>query len=99
MDRSNPCQSVDVFDFASILLRTSTERPEVIDKGTIVIGGITGKDIEQAIELAVAMKQNNEPLTSIPEYADTNVSVKVVKIIQNLTKIVDKVAWGKNNDW
>jgi UDP-N-acetyl-L-fucosamine synthase len=81
--------------FAGILLRTSTERPEVLDKGTVVIGGINGKDIEQAIELAIVMKQNNEPLASIPDYADTNVSVKVVKIIQSFTKIVDKVVWGK----
>ena len=86
---------MDAFGFAGILLRTSTERPEVIDKGTVVIGGITGKDIEQAIELAVAMKQNNEPLAAIPDYSDTNVSIKVVKIIQSFTKIVDKVVWGK----
>ncbi len=81
--------------FAGILLRTSTERPEVLDRGTVVIGGITGNDIEQAIELAVAMKQNNEPTAAIPDYTDVNVSVKVVKIIQSFTKIVDKVVWGK----
>ena len=81
--------------FPGMLLRTSTERPEVLDKGTVVIGGINGNDIEQAIELAVAMKENNEPLASIPDYADTNVSVKVVKIIQSFTKIVDKMVWGK----
>jgi len=84
--------------FAGILLRTSTERPEVFDKGTIVIGGIEGKDIEQAIELAVSMKENSEPTASIPDYADANVSVKVVKIIQSFTKIVDKVVWGKNGE-
>lgn len=81
--------------FAGVLLRTSTERPEVLDKGTIVIGGIKGNDIEQAIELAVAMKENNEPTAVIPDYTDANVSVKVVKIIQSYTKIVDKVVWGK----
>lgn len=81
--------------FAGILLRTSTERPEVLDKGTVVIGGINGIDIEQAIELAVAMKENNEPTAGIPDYSDTNVSLKVVKIIQSFTKIVDKVVWGK----
>ncbi|MEI6050714.1 MAG: UDP-N-acetyl glucosamine 2-epimerase, partial [Bacteroidota bacterium] len=82
--------------FAGILLRTSTERPEVFDKGTVVIGGIEGKDIEQAIELAVSMKENSEPTASIPDYADANVSVKVVRVIQSFTKIVDKVVWGKN---
>jgi len=81
--------------FAGILLRTSTERPEVLDKGTVVIGGIKGNDIEQAIDLAVSMKENNEPTAAITDYADANVSVKVVKIIQSYTRIVDKVVWGK----
>jgi UDP-N-acetylglucosamine 2-epimerase len=81
--------------FTGILLRTSTERPEVLDRGTMVIGGIKGNDIVQAIELAIAMKENNEPTVSIPDYTDANVSVKVVKIIQSYTKIVDRVVWGK----
>jgi UDP-N-acetylglucosamine 2-epimerase (non-hydrolysing) len=84
--------------FPGILLRTSTERPEVIDKGNMVIGGIDGNAIEQAIELAVAMKQNNEHPASVPDYDDTNVSMKVIKIIQSFTKIVDKVVWGKNEN-
>jgi len=81
--------------FAGILLRTSTERPEVLDKGTVVIGGINDKDIEQAIELAKAMQEDNEPTVLPPDYVDANVSVKVVKIIQSYTKIIDKVVWGK----
>jgi len=81
--------------FVGILLRTSTERPEVLDKGTLVIGGIQGNDIEQAIELAISMKDNNEQTACIPDYTDINVSVKVVKIIQSFTKIVDKVVWAK----
>jgi UDP-N-acetylglucosamine 2-epimerase (non-hydrolysing) len=81
--------------FAGILLRTSTERPEVLDKGIVVIGGIKGNDIEQAIELAVSMKENNEPTATISDYSDANVSVKVVKIIQSYTSIVNKVVWGK----
>lgn len=81
--------------FAGVLIRTSTERPEVLDKGTVVIGGITGKDTEQAIDLAVAMKDNNE-ITAMPQdYTDANVSVKVVKLIQSYAKIIDKVIWGK----
>ncbi len=83
--------------FAGVLLRTSTERPEVLDKGTVVIGGIKTEDIEQAIELAVSMKENNEPTAMIPDYTDTNVSVKVVKIIQSFTPIVNKVVWGKGS--
>lgn len=81
--------------FAGILIRTSTERPEVLDKGTVVIGGIESKDIEQAIELAKAMQVNQEPTLLVPDYVDANVSVKVVKIIQSYTKIIDKVVWGK----
>ncbi len=81
--------------FAGILLRTSTERPEVLDKGTVVVGGIKGNEIEQAIELALAIKENNEPSALIPDYTDINVSIKVVKIIQSFTSIVNKVVWGK----
>jgi len=85
-----------ILGFAGILLRTSTERPEVLDKGTVVIGGITGQNLEQAIELVVSMKENTELTTVIPDYVDTNVSVKVVKIIQSFTDIVNKLVWGKN---
>ncbi len=81
--------------FTGILLRTSTERPEVLDKGTVVVGGIKGNEIEQAIELAIAIKENNEPTALIPDYTDINVSIKVIKIIQSFTSIVNKVVWGK----
>jgi len=76
-------------------LRTSTERPEVLDKGLVVIGGISGKDVELAIELAKTMQENNEPTVLAPDYVDGNVSVKVVEIIQSYTKIVNKVVWSK----
>lgn len=81
--------------FAGVLLRTSTERPEVLDKGTVVIGGIKGKDVEQAIDLAVSMRDNSEKTVLAPDYRDENVSVKVVKIIQSYTKIINKFVWGK----
>ena len=88
--------------FKGVLIRTSTERPEVLDKGTVVIGGITGEDVEQAIELAAAVPSLSEaPVfrgegTGLPgDYQDENVSVKVVKLIQSYTKIVNKVIWGK----
>ncbi len=81
--------------FTGILLRTSTERPEALDKGTVVIGGIKGDDVEQAIELALAMVDNKEETVLAPDYTDTNVSVKVVKLIQSYTKIINKVIWGK----
>ncbi len=81
--------------FAGVLIRTSTERPEVLDKGTVVIGGITDKTIEQALELAVSMRDNKEEVVMAEDYADTNVSVKVVKIIQSYTDIVNRTVWGK----
>jgi UDP-N-acetyl-L-fucosamine synthase len=84
-----------ILGFAGILLRTSTERPEVLDKGTVVIGGINGRDVEQAIELAKAMQENDEPTVLAPDYVDANVSVKVAKIIQSYAKIIDRVVWGK----
>jgi len=84
-----------ILGFAGVLIRTSTERPEVLDKGTIVIGGISGEDIEAAIELAVAMRDHAEPVALPLDYADTNVSIKVVKIIQSYAKIIDRVVWGK----
>ena len=84
-----------ILGFAGILLRNSTERPEVLDKGTVVIGGIKRKDIEQAIDLAKAMQEHKETTVLPLDYIDTNVSVKVVKIIQSYTKIIDKVVWGK----
>ncbi|MEX1308317.1 MAG: UDP-N-acetylglucosamine 2-epimerase, partial [Eubacteriales bacterium] len=81
--------------FAGVLLRTSTERPEVLDKGTVVIGGIKGEDVLQSIELAVSMKENAEPTVLAPDYTDANVSVKVVKIIQSYTKIINQFVWRK----
>lgn len=81
--------------FAGVLIRTSTERPEVLDKGTVVIGGITDKTVEQALELAVSMRDNKEEVVMAEDYTDTNVSVKVVKIIQSYTDIVNRTVWGK----
>ena len=81
--------------FPAVLMRTSTERPEVLDKGTVVIGGIRGCDVEQAVELAVSMFENDEETVMAEDYADTNVSVKVVKIIQSYAKIVKMTTWGQ----
>ena len=81
--------------FPGVLIRTSTERPEVLDKGTVVIGGITGQAVEQALELAVTMHENEEETVLAEDYADTNVSVKVVKLLQSYAKIVDMTVWRK----
>ena len=80
--------------FVGVLLRTSTERPEVLDKGTVVLGGITGEEVNQAVELPLAMARNGETGILAPDYRDTNVSTKVVKLIQSYVKIVNRVVWG-----
>ena len=84
-----------MLDFPAVLIRTSTERPEVLDKGSVVIGGITTKDICQAMDMAVEMFENHEPYVMAEDYADTNVSVKVVKLIQSYAKIVNITTWRK----
>lgn len=81
--------------FAGVLIRTSTERPEVLDKGTVVIGGIKEETIEQGIELAVTMRDNDEETVMPLDYQDTNVSVKVCKVIQSYYDIVNKTTWNK----
>lgn len=84
-----------MLNFPGVLIRTSTERPEVLDHGTIVIGGITGQDVEQALELAVSMHDNEEETVMPNDYEDTNVSIKVVKLIQSYAKIVNITTWMK----
>lgn len=82
--------------FPAVLIRTSTEHPEVFDKGSLVIGGIKANDIKQAIDLQVAMHKNNEEVLLSDSYLDCNVSVKVVKLIQSYTNIINKVTWLKD---
>ncbi len=72
--------------------RTSTERPEVLDKGTVIVGGITYNNLIQSVELAREMQNNNEPNLRFDaiDYKDTNVSTKVVKIIQSYKDIINR---------
>lgn len=84
-----------MLEFPGILIRTSTERPEVLDKGTVIIGGVTELDIVRSIELARAMKANDEPMVLATDYLDQNVSVKVVKILQSYTEIINFDTWRK----
>lgn len=84
-----------ILGFSGVLIRTSTERPEVIDKGSIIVGGTTKKEILQATEMAISMQDNNEKIIIADDYSDNNVSLKIVKIIQSYEKIVNKCIWGK----
>lgn len=84
-----------ILGFPGVLIRTSTERPEVLDKGSVIIGGITEKEIEQSVELAISMKENKEKIFIANDYNDDNVSIKVIKIIQSYTNIVNITTWKK----
>lgn len=84
-----------ILGFPAVLIRTSTERPEVFDKGTMIIGGIRENDMIQAIELAVLMWKDHQPIKAVDDYETVNVSDKVVRLIQSYTKIVNQVIWHK----
>lgn len=88
-------EEASMLNFPAVSIRTSTERPEALDKGGIVLGGINTEDILQAVELAREMWDAKEYGVTVPDYTDKNVSAKVIKIIQSYTKIVNKVIWGK----
>ncbi|MBR3002607.1 MAG: UDP-N-acetylglucosamine 2-epimerase (non-hydrolyzing) [Clostridia bacterium] len=83
---------------AAVCIRTSTERPEALDKGDFVLAGIDTKSLLQAVEIAVDMNEHKDLGIPVPDYKDTNVSDKVVKIIQSYTNIVNKMVWRKNNE-
>ena len=82
-----------ILGFNGVLIRTSTERPEALDAGSVIIGGITAETIEQAIEMGAAMWNNHEPMGYPQDYHSDNVSIKVVKLIQSYTDIVRRTVW------
>jgi UDP-N-acetylglucosamine 2-epimerase (non-hydrolysing) len=79
----------------AVCIRTSTERPEALDKGNFILAGISTEQVLQAVDTAVSMNQNGNFGLPVPNYADENVSVKAVKLIQSYTGIIDKVVWRK----
>lgn len=83
------------FKFPAVSIRTSTERPEAMDKGVFVIGNITTEQVLQSVELAVSMNMNGDNAADVPAYCDDNVSTKVVKIIQSYTGVVNRMIWRK----
>ena len=84
------------FGFPAVSIRTSTERPEAMDKGVFTIGSITSEQVLQAVDLAVSMYENGDYAMSVPAYTDANVSTKVVKLIQSYVGIINKMVWRKN---
>ena len=84
------------FQFPAVSVRTSTERPEAMDKGVFIIGSITAEQVLQAVDLAVKMHANGDDAVSVPAYTDNNVSAKVIKIIQSYVGIVNRMIWKKS---
>ena len=81
---------------AAVCIRTSTERPEAIEAGDFIVAGITEKELLQATDMAIEMKRNGTLGKPCPDYTDTNVSMKVVRIIQSYTNIVNRFVWRKD---
>ena len=81
--------------FPAVCIRTSTERPEALDKGDFIIAGIDQKSLLQAVDIAVNLNKDGYHGIPVPDYTDENVSTKVIKIIQSYTGIIDKMVWRK----
>ena len=82
--------------FPAVCIRTSTERPEALDKACFILAGIDTTSLLQAVDVAVEMVKNKDYGTPVPNYVDENVSTKVVKLIQSYTGVVNKMVWRKN---
>ncbi|TDL61518.1 UDP-N-acetylglucosamine 2-epimerase (non-hydrolyzing) [Rhodococcus qingshengii] len=95
-DSGTLAEEASYFKFPAVSVRTSTERPEVFDKGNMIIGSITTEQVLQAVDLAVGMNANGDIGADVPNYTDENVSVKIVKIIQSYTGIINKMVWRKS---
>lgn len=83
------------YSFPAVCIRTSTERPEALDKACFILAGIDEKNLLQAVDTAVEMTLNEDIGTPVPDYIEENVSTKVVKIIQSYTGVIDKMVWRK----
>lgn len=94
-DSGTIAEEASYFKFPAVSIRTSTERPEALDKGNLIIGSIDDKSVLQAVEMAVQMSKNGDIGKDVNNYTDDNVSTKVIKLIQSYTEIINKVVWRK----
>lgn len=94
-DSGTVAEEASYFKFPAVSIRTSTERPEAIDKGNFIVGGIIKEQVLQAVDIVVEMNKNNDKGEIVPDYFDENISTKVVKIIQSYTGIVNSMVWKK----
>lgn len=94
-DSGTLAEESSILGFPGVSIRTSTERPEAIDKGGFIIGSISTKSLIQSVNLAVDMHNNNENTSQVIDYQDTNTSIKIVKIIQSYVDIINRRVWNK----
>lgn len=83
--------------FPAVCIRTSTERPEALDKACFILAGIDTKSLLQAVDTAISLQRAADYGTPVPNYTDENVSTKVVKLIQSYTGVVNKMVWRKDS--
>ena len=81
--------------FPAVCIRTSTERPEALDKGCFILAGIDENSLLQAVETAIELNGSEASATPVPDYTDKNVSDKIVRLVQSYTGIVNKMVWRK----
>jgi UDP-N-acetylglucosamine 2-epimerase (non-hydrolysing) len=81
--------------FPAVCIRTSTERPEALDKACFILAGIDENSLLQAVDTAIALNDDRQDGIPVPDYVEENVSTKVVKIIQSYTGVVNKMVWRK----
>ena len=84
-----------ILGFPGVSLRSSTERPEALDKGGFILGGVNGEEVLQTVELCRAMWENGERSVPVPDYSDENVSTKVVRLIQSYVKVINQMVWRR----
>ncbi|MDD2371392.1 MAG: UDP-N-acetylglucosamine 2-epimerase (non-hydrolyzing) [Firmicutes bacterium] len=94
-DSGTIAEEASYFKFPAVSIRTSTERPEALEKGNFIIGNITEEQVLQAVDMAVEMNANGDIGINVPNYIDGNVSTKVIKIIQSYTGIINRMVWRK----
>jgi UDP-N-acetylglucosamine 2-epimerase (non-hydrolysing) len=92
-DSGTLAEEASINRFPAVSIRTSTERPEALDKGVIVLGGVTNETVLQSVELAVNM--SGEPMETVPDYNTPNVSDRVIQLIQGYTPVINKNVWRK----
>lgn len=94
-DSGSLAEESNIMGFSAVSIRTSTERPEAIDKGSVILGGITSDSITQAMEIITRQKHLGEETVKVHDYTDINVGIKVVNIIQGYTSVINRFIWRK----